>query len=95
MTMTTTGRPTLAAIAKEANVAVSTVSKVLNGHTDVASSTRKQVERLLADRGFRRPRSARHSARRPDLIDLVINELDSVWGLSILTGVEEVAEPAG
>jgi DNA-binding LacI/PurR family transcriptional regulator len=90
--MTTTDRPTLAAIAKEANVAISTVSKVLNGHTDVASSTRRSVERLLADRGYQRPRSAR---RRVGFIDLVINELDSVWGLEILTGVEEVAEQAG
>jgi LacI family transcriptional regulator len=92
--MTTNGRTTLAAIAKEANVAISTVSKVLNGHTDVAASTRRDVERLLADRGYQRPRSPRRSAR-PDLIDLVINELDSVWGLSILTGVEEVVEAAG
>jgi DNA-binding LacI/PurR family transcriptional regulator len=92
---TVNGKPTLAAIAEEANVAISTVSKVLNGHTDVASTTRRSIERLLADRGYQRPRSARRAGRRTDLIDLVINELDSVWGLSILSGVEEVAEEAG
>ncbi|MEU4157835.1 LacI family DNA-binding transcriptional regulator [Actinoplanes sp. NPDC026670] len=89
------GKPTLTAIAREANVAVSTVSKVLNGHTDVSPSTRRTIERLLAERGYQRPRGARRTGRRTDLIDLVINELDSVWGLSILTGVEEVAEEAG
>ncbi|MCY1143756.1 LacI family DNA-binding transcriptional regulator [Actinoplanes sp. Pm04-4] len=90
-----TGKLTLTAIAREANVAVSTVSKVLNGHTDVSPSTRRTIERLLADRGYQRPRGARRPGRRTDLIDLVINQLDSVWGLSILTGVEEVIEEAG
>ncbi|XVV15205.1 LacI family DNA-binding transcriptional regulator [Actinoplanes sp. CA-131856] len=89
------GRPTLQQIAAEANVAVSTVSKVLNGHTDVSAKTRRAVERLLAERGYQRPRSARRTGRRTDLIDMVINQLDSVWGLSILTGVEEVVEEAG
>ncbi|MEV6303329.1 LacI family DNA-binding transcriptional regulator [Actinoplanes sp. NPDC051861] len=88
-------KPTLTAIAREANVAVSTVSKVLNGHTDVSPSTRRAIERLLAERGYQRPRTARRTGRRTDLIDLVINELDSVWGLSILAGVEEVVEEAG
>ena len=40
-------RPTLAEIAGEAGVSVSTVSKVINGHIDVAADTRRQVERLL------------------------------------------------
>ncbi|MFI5915953.1 LacI family DNA-binding transcriptional regulator [Dactylosporangium sp. NPDC051541] len=86
----------MAEIAREARVAVSTVSKVLNGHTDVSVKTRQVVERLLAERGYQRPRAARSGRRRrTELVDLVINELDSVWGLSILTGVEEVVEEAG
>ncbi|WP_308121102.1 LacI family DNA-binding transcriptional regulator [Paractinoplanes bogorensis] len=85
----------MTAIAREANVAVSTVSKVLNGHTDVSAATRRTIEQLLAERGYQRPRAARPAGRRTDLVDLVINELDSVWGLSILTGVEEVVEEAG
>src|SRR5215218_6167546 len=90
-----TKRPTMAEIAREANVAISTVSKVLNGHTDVSVATRKHIEQLLADRGYQRPHASRRPGRRSDLVDLVINELDSVWGLSILTGVEEVVEAAG
>lgn len=88
-------KPTLAAIARKANVAVSTVSKVLNGHTDVSPSTRRAIERLLADSGYRRPGTARRTGRRTGLIDLVINELDSAWGLAILSGVEEIAEESG
>jgi LacI family transcriptional regulator len=85
--------PTMAEIAREASVAVSTVSKVLNGHTDVSAATRRQIEQLLSDRGYQR--SPRRPARRTGLVDLIISELDSVWGLSILHGVEEVLGTAG
>jgi DNA-binding LacI/PurR family transcriptional regulator len=93
--MITSGRTTLAEIAKEANVAISTVSKVLNGHTDVAVPTRLRIERLLAQRGYRRTPVARRAGLRAGLIDLVIDEPDSVWGLSVLSGVTEVAEQSG
>ncbi|MFI5957306.1 LacI family DNA-binding transcriptional regulator [Cryptosporangium sp. NPDC051539] len=89
-----TGRTTIAEIARSADVSVSTVSKVLNGHTDVADDTRRRVQRLLDERGYRRRRAAHHRGSG-DLLDLVINDLDSSWGLAILTGVEEVVESAG
>ncbi|HEY1488060.1 MAG TPA: LacI family DNA-binding transcriptional regulator, partial [Micromonosporaceae bacterium] len=47
----TRARPTMAAIAREAGVSVPTVSKVLNGWSDVAPATRKRVEALLEQRG--------------------------------------------
>jgi LacI family transcriptional regulator len=90
-----TRRPTMAEIAREANVAISTVSKVLNGHTDVSMATRKHIEQLLSDRGYQRPYASRRPGRRSDLVHLLISELDSVWSMSILTGVEEVVEAAG
>jgi len=93
--MTTHGRTTLAEIAREANVAVSTVSKVLNGHTDVAAPTRLRIERLLDEYGYRRAPSARRTGPRTGLIDLVVDEPDSVWGLAVLSGVTEVAERTG
>ena len=93
--MTTDGRTTLAKIATEANVAVSTVSKVLNGRTDVAVVTRLRIERLLTQHGYRRTPAARGGRPRTGLIDLVIDEPDSAWGLAVLAGVTEVAERAG
>ncbi|TQS44242.1 LacI family DNA-binding transcriptional regulator [Cryptosporangium phraense] len=89
-----TGRTTIAEIARTAAVSVSTVSKVLNGHTDVAEDTRRRVQRLLDERGYRRRRAAHHQ-RSGDLLDLVINDLDTPWGLALLTGIEEVVESAG
>ncbi|GAA0279924.1 LacI family DNA-binding transcriptional regulator [Cryptosporangium japonicum] len=87
-------RTTIAEIARSADVSVSTVSKVLNGHSDVAEDTRRRVQRLLDERGYRKRRAAHHRGHGA-LVDLVINNLDSAWGLEILTGVEEVAESAG
>ena len=80
-------RPTLAEIAAEAGVSLPTVSKVINGHADVAASTRARIEQLLGERRYRRPgvRRVRHAG----LIDVVFNGLDSPWAVEILRGVEE------
>ena len=83
---------TIAAIAEEAGVSVPTVSRVLNGRSDVAPGTRERVERLLRDSGYRR-RGGR--AEGAGLIDLVFNDLDSPWAVEILRGVEDAAHAAG
>jgi LacI family transcriptional regulator len=87
------GRVTIADIAREAGVSLPTVSRVLNGRTDVAASTRRRVEDLLARHGYRR--RASRTASRAHLIDLVFNDLDSLWAVEILRGVEKVAHDAG
>src|SRR6266487_33100 len=43
---------TLTGLAVEAGVSVSTVSKVLNGRTDVAPGTRERIGRLLRQHGY-------------------------------------------
>jgi LacI family transcriptional regulator len=83
---------TIAAIAEEAGVSVPTVSRVLNGRSDVAPGTRERVERLLRDSGYRR-RGGR--ARGAHLIDLVFNDLDSPWAVEIIRGVEDAAHASG
>lgn len=86
-------RPTLAEVAHQAGVSVSTVSKVVNGHLDVSAKTRQQIEQLLEEHQYRPRRSP---ARRPvGLIDLVFLDLDSSWAMQILAGVEEVAHEEG
>ena len=82
---------TIAAIAAEAGVSVPTVSRVLNGRSDVAAHTRERVEQLLRAHGYQR-RGARPQAR---LIDLVFNDLDSPWALEIIRGVEDAAHAEG
>jgi DNA-binding LacI/PurR family transcriptional regulator len=82
-------RVTIADIALAAGVSSPTVSKVINGRADVAAGTRARVEALLEEHGYRRRGRAR--ARRIDLLDLVLNELESPWAIEIIRGVEEVA----
>src|SRR5947208_9064374 len=83
---------TIATIADEVGVSVTTVSKVLNGRSDVASETRARVEASLE-----RHRYQRRTKRRTgiDQIDLVFHELNSAWAMEIVHGVEPVAAAAG
>ena len=79
-------RVTLASIAAAAGVSLPTVSKVVNGRSDVSPGTRARVERLLADHHYLRP--GRRATRRAGLVDLIFNQLDSPWAVEILGGVE-------
>ncbi|MBC9712777.1 LacI family DNA-binding transcriptional regulator [Streptomyces sp. TRM66268-LWL] len=84
---------TITEIAREAGVSVPTVSRVVNGRSDVSPATRARVEDLLNRHGYqRRPPAPRHHA---SLLDLVFNDLDSPWAVEIIRGVEEVAHAAG
>ncbi|MFJ7770107.1 LacI family DNA-binding transcriptional regulator [Streptomyces sp. NPDC097107] len=82
-------RVTLAEVAKEAKVSLPTVSKVLNGRSDVSNLTRARVERLLEVHGYRRRSSG---PPRSPLVELVFHELDSVWAMELVRGVENVAK---
>lgn len=81
-------RPTMAAIAREAGVSVPTVSKVLNGWSDVAPATRRRVEALLDQRGYVRRSGAGRSAAAPGLVEVVIDSLNNSWAAALLGGVE-------
>jgi LacI family transcriptional regulator len=87
-------RVTIAAIAEKAGVSVPTVSRVLNGRTDVSPQTRERVEQLLSEHGYRR-RASRQRPGRAALIDLVFNDLDSPWAVELIRGVEDVTHAAG
>ena len=86
-------RVTIAHIANAAGVSVPTVSKVVNGRSDVAPETRERVERMLREHGYQRPEPARET--RAPLLDVVFNELESPWAMEIIKGVEEVARENG
>lgn len=91
--MATQPRITIADIARQAGVSVPTVSKVLNGRSEVAPDTREHVERLLSAHKYTR-RKPKHSDRA-GLVDLVFPELDSAWAVDIIRGVEDVAHQSG
>ncbi|GAA2898123.1 hypothetical protein GCM10010517_63190 [Streptosporangium fragile] len=84
--------PKLAVIAREAGVSVATVSKALNGRSDVSPHTRRLITEVLERRGYpRRPRRR----RRGDMIDVVLQGLASPYALAVLGGVGDGAWRAG
>lgn len=89
--MTDMSRVTLAEIASEAGVSLATMSKVLNGRTDVAPGTRKRLEEHLRRHGYRR----RTATQRSETIELVLHELDASWSMEVIRGVAEAAQAAG
>ena len=91
------GAPTLSAIADAAGVAVPTVSKVLNGRSDVSEATRIRVTDLLRRAGYSLPDDKGEHIDITDfgLVDLVVPGIEGSWATSMLAGVEEVASKSG
>lgn len=95
MSVSTTNKPrpaTLATIAREASVSMSTVSKVLNGRAGVSAETRALVEELLDRHGYI-PRG-QNTAWEP-FVELVMSEIDSQWSVEIIRGAQSVAQDHG
>ena len=78
----------MAAVATRAGVSVPTVSKVLNGRSDVAPDTRRRVEAAIRASGYRR---ADRKVQSAPILEVIFHELESEWALEIIMGVEEVA----
>jgi DNA-binding LacI/PurR family transcriptional regulator len=84
------GRSTLTGIAAQAGVSVSTVSKVLNGRTDVSAGTRDRVARLLRSHGYQVA-----SGLPFGVVDLLIGSLHGPWAEELIRGAAEAAREAG
>src|SRR5690606_25993669 len=85
-------RVTITAIARAAGVSVPTVSRVVNGRSDVSPQTRERVEQLLRQHGYR----GRAPRAKPStgLLDLVFHDLTRPWAVEIIRGVTEAAASA-
>ena len=79
---------TIADIAELTGVSVPTVSKVINGRSDVSAETRRRVEAAIREHGYRRSPGSRP---RTPLLEVIFHELESEWALEIVRGVERVA----
>jgi LacI family transcriptional regulator, xylobiose transport system transcriptional regulator len=80
------GELTVAAVAAMAGVSKPTVSRVLNGRSGVAEQTRRRVEEVLRDNGYRRPAAV---APAPG-IDVVFYGLQSHLAIELMRGVQDV-----
>ncbi|TYB57251.1 LacI family transcriptional regulator [Nonomuraea sp. PA05] len=81
------GSVTIAYIAESAGVSIPTVSKVINGRSGVSAQTRARIEELVNQYGYRKPTSS----SRNNIVELVFRELESMWAVEIIRGVERVA----
>ncbi|NNC13849.1 substrate-binding domain-containing protein [Planctomonas sp. JC2975] len=88
---------TMAELARLAGTTVPTVSKVLNGRSDVSVATRERVMRLVEETGYRRRhRSGSQRDRETGgLVDLVISKVSGSWANLVLNGAERAAASAG
>ncbi|MBX6384906.1 MAG: LacI family DNA-binding transcriptional regulator [Microbispora sp.] len=85
----TPSRPlTIAQIAELAGVSPATVSKVVNGRSEVAPETRALVENLIREHGYRRQKKRPTTA---PLVELVFHELEGAYAMEVIKGVEQVA----
>ena len=77
---------TIAYIAESAGVSAPTVSKVINGRSGVSPETRARIEDLIKRHGYRKT-----PVNRGKVLELVFRELQSMWAVEIIRGVEQVA----
>lgn len=81
------GVTTVAEIARLAGVSAPTVSRVINGQSGVALTTRQRVEAVIREQGYERSSG---STSAP-ILELVFHALESLWALEIIRGVEAAA----
>jgi DNA-binding LacI/PurR family transcriptional regulator len=86
------GPVTIARIAELAGVSVPTVSKVVNGHAQVAPETRARVEAVISRHGFRRQKRPTAPSAH---VELVFHELEGAYAMEVIQGAEQAARQQG
>lgn len=82
-------KPNISIVAKHAGVAVSTVSRFLNGHY-VSADARSRIAASIAELGFSRSSTARNlSLGRRGSIGVVVDSSQDPWFTRLLAGIEE------
>lgn len=82
-------KPTIATVAEHAGVAVSTVSRYLNGHY-VSAPVQARLSEVIASLGYSRSWTARNlSLGRRGCIGVVVDSSADPWFVQLLTGIEE------
>lgn len=88
------GKPTIRAVAELAQVAISTVSRVLNGGP-VSAAVQARVNQAIAELGYT-PSLAAQSlvGRKSNTVGLVTDSTESRWFSQVLLGIEEALTPS-
>jgi LacI family transcriptional regulator len=94
--MPTSARVTISDVARRARVSKTTVSHVLSGKRPVADTTRRRVERAVADLGYRPDTVARSlRTKRSHLVALVIPDITNPFYPTLARGLDSGMEGSG
>ncbi|MEU7856377.1 substrate-binding domain-containing protein [Nonomuraea sp. NPDC049141] len=88
-------RATLATVAASAGVSVATVSKVLNGRSDVAPATRSLVQSLLQQHAYVAPAPRRVEATACATIEVQFDTDFTAYSTEIIQGAVEAGAEVG
>jgi LacI family transcriptional regulator len=88
-------RATLATVAASAGVSVATVSKVLNGRSDVAPATRSLVQSLLKQHDYVAPPQRRGEPAAPDTIEVEFDTDLNAYSTEIIQGAVQAGAELG
>ena len=87
-------RVTIVDVAREADVSLATVSRVVNGKVNVSPETRERVVQALARTGYVVNRQARGLAGgRYQVVGLLVPDLDTSYIGEIIRGIDEALGP--
>ena len=88
--------PTIREVAKLARVGLMTVSRVINNHPAVRSSTRKKVEAAIVQLGYQQNEATRLlKGQRARMIGLIVPDLSDLFFSSCAHTVQQVARTHG
>jgi LacI family transcriptional regulator len=84
---------TIKEIADLAGVSIATVSRVVNGHSDVSTETRAAVQRVIREHGYTANRSARAlSGGRTGLVGVTLPRVQPSFFSAILAAIAEALD---
>ena len=83
-------------IAKKMETSTATVSRALNDNPAISESTRKKIQKVAKEMGYRHNNFAKNLRnQKSQTIGVIIHELVSTFVTSVLGGIEQVATEAG
>lgn len=88
--------PTIKDIAKRMNVSVTTVSKVINGHSDISQQTRQRVYDTIQEMGYV-PNFMAANLRRSkgNMVALVLSDISTPYFSKVIRAYDQTLSQAG
>ena len=78
-------------VAREANVSMATVSRVVNGNPNVKPTTRKKVLEAIDRLGYRPNAVARGLASKTTTVGVIIPDISNTFYAELARGIEDIA----